>query len=143
MISITFPRTIRLHQLANGGELVENLKNMLEINLQKIKFWVVVAIIQIASFGVGYYAASSVQKPQTTNLQIQPNSSTQKAAEPATTATAPVGTETVDCPIKGNISSKSKLYHVQGGAFYDRTDPEMCFNTEAEAQAAGFTKSSR
>jgi len=45
--------------------------------------------------------------------------------------------------IKGNISSSGKIYHLPGGTFYDRTNPEMCFTTEAEAQAAGFRKSSR
>ncbi len=45
--------------------------------------------------------------------------------------------------IKGNISSSGKIYHVPGGSFYNRTQPEMCFNTEAEAQAAGFKRSQR
>jgi hypothetical protein len=54
--------------------------------------------------------------------------------------TAPKG----ECVVKGNISSKGeKIYHIKGGAFYDRTNPEQCFQTEAEAQAAGFRKSSR
>ena len=56
-------------------------------------------------------------------------------------------TETADpnCTgkIKGNISAKSRIYHVPGGAFYNRTVPEMCFNTETEAKAAGFRKSLR
>lgn len=45
--------------------------------------------------------------------------------------------------IKGNISSSSKIYHLPGGVFYERTNPEMCFDTEAQAQAAGFRKSQR
>jgi len=45
--------------------------------------------------------------------------------------------------IKGNISSSGKIYHIPGGAFYDRTVPELCFDSEAEAQATGFRKSSR
>ena len=46
--------------------------------------------------------------------------------------------------IKGNISSKGeKIYHVPGGAFYNRTTAEMCFATETEAKAAGFRKSSK
>lgn len=46
--------------------------------------------------------------------------------------------------IKGNISSKGeKIYHVPGGAFYDKTNAEQWFTTEAEAQAAGFRKSKR
>ena len=30
-----------------------------------------------------------------------------------------------------------------GGAYYDRTDPEVWFSTEEEAQAAGFRRSKR
>ena len=50
-----------------------------------------------------------------------------------------------DCggKIKGNISSGGKIYHVPGGAFYKKTTPEACFDTEAAAQAAGFRKSKR
>ena len=45
------------------------------------------------------------------------------------------------CKIKG---TSSKIYHLPGGAFYDRvTNPAACFNTEAEAQAGGYRKSSR
>lgn len=45
-----------------------------------------------------------------------------------------------DCPegfpVKGNASSK--IYHVPGGRSYDATEPEICFATEAEAEAAGY-----
>lgn len=48
------------------------------------------------------------------------------------------------CGIKGNISAKGdKIYHIPGGAFFDRVKPEQCFSTETEAKAAGFRKSSR
>lgn len=52
------------------------------------------------------------------------------------------------CPIKGNLSSSGKIYHVPGGAFYDKTviDPaagERWFCSEAEAQAAGWRRSQR
>jgi hypothetical protein len=47
-------------------------------------------------------------------------------------------------PIKGNRSSSGeKIYHVPGGQFYDRTDPERCFATEADAQANGYRRSER
>jgi large subunit ribosomal protein L4 len=39
-------------------------------------------------------------------------------------------------PIKGN--EDSKLYHVPGSAFYDRTVAEVWFATAADAEAAGF-----
>ena len=46
--------------------------------------------------------------------------------------------------IKGNINSKGeKIYHVPGGAYYDRTDPEAWFFTEEEARAAGYRPSKR
>jgi hypothetical protein len=45
--------------------------------------------------------------------------------------------------IKGNIGSGgSKVYHLPGGSFYNRTKPEACFANEAEAKAAGFRPSS-
>ena len=44
--------------------------------------------------------------------------------------------------IKGNINSKNeKIYHLPGGAFYDKTNPEAWFKTESEAQAAGYRPS--
>ncbi len=43
--------------------------------------------------------------------------------------------------IKGNINSKGdKIYHVPGGAQYERTKEEALFCTEEEAEAAGFRK---
>ena len=46
--------------------------------------------------------------------------------------------------IKGNINSKGeKIYHIPGGAYYDITKPEAWFNTEEEAQTAGYRRSSR
>lgn len=42
-------------------------------------------------------------------------------------------------PIKGNASSM--IYHVPGGAYYTRTNPEECFRTESAAVAAGYRKS--
>lgn len=62
--------------------------------------------------------------------------------EPSASASA----EPAPCPnpIKGNINSKGdKIYHVPGGASYERTKPEMWFCTEQEAQEAGFRKAPR
>lgn len=47
-------------------------------------------------------------------------------------------------PIKGNQSSSGEwIYHVPGGAYYDRTNPEECFATERDARDAGYRKSQR
>ena len=40
-------------------------------------------------------------------------------------------------PVKGN--DDSKLYHVPGSSFYDRTVAEVWFATPADAEAAGFS----
>ncbi|MET3576172.1 thermonuclease family protein [Bhargavaea ullalensis] len=45
------------------------------------------------------------------------------------------------CNIKGNASSH--IYHKPGGQYYDRTNAEVMFCSEAEAQAAGYRASKR
>lgn len=46
--------------------------------------------------------------------------------------------------IKGNHSSNGeRIYHVPGGQFYEKTNPEEMFCTEEEAVAAGYRKSKR
>mgnify|MGYP002526587757 CR=1 FL=1 len=51
------------------------------------------------------------------------------------------------CPLKGNIGRKGpRIYHVPGGAYYDRTKinegkGERWFCTEAKARAAGWRRS--
>lgn len=46
--------------------------------------------------------------------------------------------------IKGNHSSSGELiYHVPGGQFYEKTNPEEMFCTEEQAVAAGYRKSKR
>jgi hypothetical protein len=119
------------------------MNELLLLNQPKLKLLLLVSLLQVLSFGAGLYSGHSFW-PKTSSQVIQANY-TMPANEPAT-ATAAVDaptTDPADCPIKGNISSQSKIYHVAGGAFYDRTQEEMCFATEAEAQAAGFVKSSR
>lgn len=79
----------------------------------------------------------TVAPPQPTTVPVAP-------AEPAFTG------KTVDPPwwpcaegqIKGNRDSGK--YHVPGGQFYDKTyEGVECFNTEAEAEAAGYVRSKR
>lgn len=43
-----------------------------------------------------------------------------------------------DYPIKGNIGSNGKIYHVPASRSYNATDPEICFATTQDAVAAGF-----
>lgn len=48
-------------------------------------------------------------------------------------------------PIKGNLTTYNgeAIYHVPGGAFYAKTQPEACFATEVAAQAASYRRSQR
>lgn len=57
-------------------------------------------------------------------------------------------TPTGDCKIKGNISTKGRIYHMPGQRHYDRTGireaaGERWFCTEAEARAAGWRRARR
>jgi hypothetical protein len=117
-------------------------------NKQKIVYGVCFVLVFIVGFGAGKYDQTT-QNPyqiKQTNYTTKP-ATTQTAATAKTAVSVPViqGTTTpANCPIKGNISAKGyKIYHILGGAFYKLVKPEQCFNTEAEAQAAGFVKSSR
>lgn len=48
-----------------------------------------------------------------------------------------------DRPIKGNIGSSGKVYHVPGSANYAATVAEECFATDVDAEAAGYRKAQR
>lgn len=84
---------------------------------------------------------SAEAKPEV--LEVPAATTSAAVAAKETVAGAAITNPNSACKIKGNISSKSKIYHVPGGAFYDRVKPEQCFNTEAEAIQAGYRKSSR
>ncbi len=46
--------------------------------------------------------------------------------------------------IKGNKNARGELiYHLPGGAFYERTNPVEWFETEEDAQASGYRRSAR
>jgi endonuclease YncB( thermonuclease family) len=44
------------------------------------------------------------------------------------------------CSIKGNRGSNGWIYHLPGMPFYDRTNAEEMFCSEAQAQAAGYRR---
>jgi hypothetical protein len=133
----------------------QTIKKWCKEEKDKIVIGMCFVLIFIVGFGSGKYVQNGVSSAQsqnnyTTNSNkkpfFQPNTATggETAAKPAVSPPQVLGaTTTLPCIIKGNISSNKKIYHVKGGAFYDRTKAEMCFNTEDEAQGAGFVKSSR
>jgi competence protein ComEC len=98
----------------------------------------------------GIKSSSSTSTSSGNSVPSTNNTTTAPKPAPAPIQTAPSsgGQQYVDANgnglIKGNISStKEKIYHMPGGAYYNRTDAEVYFKTEAEAQAAGFRKSLR
>ena len=132
----------------------QDFKKKVEDNRDKIVIGFCFILVFLVGFGSGRFTRSL--KP---NQQSYANYNTNLKQKPAQTANAegdsPLATPTVagaatttaisaNCPVKGNISAKGKkIYHIPTGAFYKRVKPEQCFNTEAEALAAGFVKSSR
>ncbi|HEX3095544.1 MAG TPA: hypothetical protein VHQ20_00305 [Patescibacteria group bacterium] len=81
--------------------------------------------------------AGDGQNDNSNQNKAQTNSKTNTKA---TSAAAIAAVDPNNCYIKG---SKSKTYHMPGGAFYARTTPAACFGSEEEAVAAGYKKSSR
>ncbi len=84
-------------------------------------------------------------KPSPTAIKA-PTNAPARATAASKPATDPAGVPPVnkdDCPqaypVKGNIRGDGeKIYHVPGGRSYGATDPERCFATSADAEAAGF-----
>ncbi|HEY9060236.1 MAG TPA: thermonuclease family protein [Pseudobacteroides sp.] len=96
---------------------------------------------------VGLWSLNGTNKtpvPQSTLKPSQTNSPTVKPTAVKPTAVKPTAPGQPNGKIKGNISSSGeKIYHVPGGAFYDKTIAEEYFDTEAQAQAAGYRRSKR
>ncbi len=128
----------------------QEIKNWLEEkeNKQKIVLGICFILVFIVGFGTGRLSPAS----RIAQTSKQPNYTIKTSPKPTPPSkngggdsAVVAGTSTpATCVIKGNINSKGgKIYHIPGGASYKITKPEQCFNTEAEARAAGFTKSSR
>lgn len=79
--------------------------------------------------------------PAPAPVSVAPPASPQPAAVPGRVAPISRNQCPASHPIKGNRSSM--IYHVPGGASYNQTNPEDCFRTEADAQAAGYRRALR
>lgn len=131
------------------------LKNL---NLEKMKPFAIAAVCFAAVFMAGFGAgklhsgvssngpAKRTLSNYTTNTEGTESKNNVEGSDknlssnPKATPNTSSSTTTGECYIKG---SKSKIYHMPGGSFYERTNAAQCFATEADAQAAGYTKSSR
>ncbi len=66
----------------------------------------------------------------------RPAAPTEPWVEPATGGTCPPG-----YPVKAKLSTK--IFHVQGGALYERTTPDRCYASPVAAEADGLRPSKR
>ncbi len=125
----------------------EEIKNWLQEkeNKQKIIYGFCFVLVFVIGFGTGRFDRDY----QKTRTQPQSYYTTKSAAGKAAAggggeAAKVLGTTTdpqSPCPVKGNPGSK--IYHLPGGAFYDTLKSPQCFQSEAQAQAAGYRKSGR
>ncbi len=131
-----------------NGSFRDNLGSLIAAHKPKLVMFGCLVIAFATGFALGNYESLG---SQTTKRQL--NYTTKQTSEPKPSITPKPtskanniqpATSNPQCKIKGNIASGGKkTYHIPGGAFYDRTNAEVCFNTEVEAEAAGFSKSSR
>jgi hypothetical protein len=134
----------------------EKFKAWLKENKRPIVLGVCYVLVFIVGFGTGSFE-KELKKSTTVNQKYYntktPSPAQNQAAgevkgaaagETGKPAAAPAEKPAADCAVKGNINAQGKrIYHIKGGAFYNITKPEQCFDTEKQAQDAGFVKSSR
>lgn len=95
---------------------------------------------------IGAKSAVSAKKEQVDYTIKSEDKPTQSLPPPVAAKVNPPSSgaqDPADCVVKGNISGKNKIYHIKGGAFYNRVKPELCFPDSQAAEAAGFVKSQR
>jgi hypothetical protein len=101
----------------------------------------------VAVAAIGFFGGQSINSKPHNDAQLPSVSASTNYTETKpslqTNLTPQTPSEPLNCEGKIKGSSTHK-YHVPGGAFYKKTTkPIACFDTEAEAKAAGFVKSSR
>lgn len=118
---------------------------LIKAHQQKIALVVGFAAVAAIGFWGGKAINQTHTKPAVSASSIQSNYTETKAAVQTEVVTTKAQTTTGSLDCAGKIKgSSSRIYHVPGDAFYKRTTkPIACFDTEAEATAAGFTKSSK
>ena len=106
--------------------------------MRKSTLFVILLVIAYLAYRGGYVPIS-----------FQPSEDpTVESQTPIQQGVAPVSAW--DCPsthpIKGNFTTYSGercIYHVRGGQFYNRTKPEECYASAADARADGCRASKR
>jgi hypothetical protein len=93
-----------------------------------------------SSTGGGGDGGSAPERASSVSASASFSASASASASAGGGAVSPVGGECpASAPIKGNESSG--IYPMPDGSYYDATEAEECFVTEAAAQAAGYRAS--
>lgn len=132
----------------------DKLKIFISEHKPQLRIFLVAALMFIVGFGTGraWNKPKVPDSTQQSNYNVNINVKPETSESPAATIIEPKDDNSLTpqkpqpgqpCVVKGNISGSSKIYHIKGGASYDKVSPEACFNTETEAQAAGFRKAKR
>jgi len=123
--------------------LIQNIKEFYKRNEKVVLLGAAFACVFWLGFFAGKVNSWQSAEPIIQIMQYPNQSSILRESVQSEQVLGQTSNNSASCKIKGNVSSSGKIYHIPGGSFYNRTQPEMCFNTEAEAVAAGFRKSSR
>ncbi len=122
--------------------MMDKLKNLIKAHQQVLVLTVGYFLVAILGFSLGRFTAPQYSVPEIKVEQAltAPDNYTPNIAG-IQSDTSQQAVQTCQGKIKG---SSSMVYHLPGGSFYNKTThPIRCFDTEAEAKAAGFRKSSR
>lgn len=104
---------------------------------------------EVAEVDILASVAAVAPSPAPTTAPAAPTEAQAPTPGPTSAGVAPTRDGCpAEAPIKGNIVGRGdndgeRIYHIPGGASYDRTKPERCFPTEEAAQQAGFRKAER
>ena len=72
--------------------------------------------------------------------EARPSKPSRSSSKPVVSSIRSRSQPSGDCRIKGNRGSNGWIYHVPGMPYYERTNAEEIFCTEAEARAAGYRR---
>ena len=103
-----------------------------------IAFWLLVGVQVAPSYES---EPSMAPPPSVAQVVSQQGNGVRPGVPPESAWTCPASQ-----PIKGNFTTYSGercIYHMSGGAFYNKTKPERCYASEVEARQDGCRKSKR
>lgn len=121
---------------------MSNYKDFIKNNQQPIALVAGYLMVAVLAFTLGKYGGGQVQtQGKTASPQVNYTGNVSNVQTQANVSNNVQEQLNCEGKIKG---SSSMIYHMPNGAFYSKTTrPIRCFDSETEAKAAGFRRSSR